>query len=344
MEIPIMAFELVRYTAARKALAEAKRVDEAKEIHNQAVAMQVYAEQAKDGRLIGMATEIRKRAVRRIGQLMKADREAGKLAKAGRHPKNRVFQKPDSLKTKGIDKNLADRARKAEAMSDEKHEEDVERAVKIAVAATEGHQAVVAEARKERHEAKKKKRDEREQELTKKIAALPKKKYGVIVADPEWKFEFWSAKGKTNSSADNHYITSHVDKIKERDVPSISADNCVLFLWATVPMLPQALEVINAWGFKYVSNFVWVKNKPGTGYWNRNRHEHLLIGTRGKPPAPSAGTQWDSVIESNVGKHSAKPEDALKMIESYFPTLPKIELNRRGPARKGWDAWGNEAT
>lgn len=108
-------------------------------------------------------------------------------------------------------------------------------------------------------------------------------------------------------------------------------------------MTPQALEVMAAWGFKYVTNFVWVKDHPGTGYWNRNQHETLFVGTKGNIPCPAPGTQWPSVIIAPVGEHSEKPELSLEMIEAYFPTLPKIELNRRGPARHGWDAWGNEA-
>ena len=71
-------------------------------------------------------------------------------------------------------------------------------------------------------------------------------------------------KGLDATSADNHYITRVVDEIKERDVKSIAADDAVLFLWSTVPMLPQALEVMQAWGFKYVSNFCWDKIKAGT--------------------------------------------------------------------------------
>jgi N6-adenosine-specific RNA methylase IME4 len=79
------------------------------------------------------------------------------------------------------------------------------------------------------------------------------------------------------------------------------------------------------------------------GWWNRNKHEILLIGTRGHVPAPAPGTQRASVIEAATRAHSVKPEAALEMIESYFPNLPKIELHRRGPAWPGWDAWGDEA-
>src|SRR5262249_4438451 len=139
------------------------------------------------------------------------------------------------------------------------------------------------------------------------------------------------------------YPTSAVAKIiAECDVPSISADDCVLFLWATVPMLPQCLQVMQEWGFEYKSQFAWHKMKAGTGYWNRNTHELLLIGTRGKPPGPAMGDQYHSLIQRPAGEHSAKPDVFLEIIEKYFPTLPKIELNRRGEPRPGWDAWGDE--
>jgi N6-adenosine-specific RNA methylase IME4 len=169
----------------------------------------------------------------------------------------------------------------------------------------------------------------------------------VIVADPEWRFEPWSRETGMDRAADNHYPTSVTEVIAARDVPSIAADDCVLFLWSTQPMLPQALLVMGAWGFDYRSQVVWRKIRPGdgrgTGYWFINEHEILLVGVRGKVPAPAPGTQYKSVIDAPVGAHSAKPEVFLEMIESYFPTLPKIELNRRGPARAGWEAWGNEA-
>ena len=125
---------------------------------------------------------------------------------------------------------------------------------------------------------------------------------------------------------------------------SIAAADCVLFLWATAPMLPQAIEVMEAWGFTYKTCAVWSKDRIGTGYWFRNKHEILLVGTRGHVPAPAMGTQWSSLILAPVGRHSEKPEAFCEMIESYFPTLPKIELHARGVvSRPGWDVWGLEA-
>jgi N6-adenosine-specific RNA methylase IME4 len=189
---------------------------------------------------------------------------------------------------------------------------------------------------------KKERRAQRERALGEKQLALPDKRYGVIVADPEWQFEPWSRETGMDRAADNHYPTSVTRVIAARDVPSIAADDCVLFLWATIPMLPHALLVMAAWDFDYVSHYAWGKDKIGTGYWSREKHELLLIGTRGKIVAPAQGMQSDSLIMAPRGEHSEKPECFLEMIEGYFPTLPKIELNRRGPPRPGWDAWGNE--
>jgi N6-adenosine-specific RNA methylase IME4 len=178
--------------------------------------------------------------------------------------------------------------------------------------------------------------------LAGKQLARPQKRYGVIYADPPWRFETWDDAGKTNTSADNHYLCSPPFEIMCLDVPSIAADDAVLFLWVTAPFLPQGLEVMRAWGFTYVTKLIWTKDRPGTGYWFRNLHEPLLVGTRGNIPKPAMGTQWPSVIAAPVGRHSEKPAAFYEMIEQYFPNLPKIELFARA-ARDGWDSRGFEA-
>lgn len=190
-------------------------------------------------------------------------------------------------------------------------------------------------------EAKKVKRAEIEQATAAKIVALPVKKYGVIYADPEWKFKAFSEE-TTNHGPQDHYSVSETEDIAKRDIQSIAHSDCVLFLWATVPMLPDALKVMEAWGFQYKSQMVWVKDRAGTGYWTRNKHEILLIGTKGKPTCPAPGENPESVVVAPVGSHSEKPERFAEIIECLYPNIPKIELNRRGPARHGWDAWGAE--
>jgi N6-adenosine-specific RNA methylase IME4 len=206
------------------------------------------------------------------------------------------------------------------------------------IAAVEGDTRIVKKVVKRRARAK------RERELGKKQKALPNELHGAILADPEWKFITFSEDGKGSTAAENYYPTSEIDKIMARDVASIAADDCVLFLWATAPMLNQQIKVLEAWGFTYITNIIWKKTKQRGkfGIWFYNQHEILLIGTRGNIPAPAPGTQFPSVFEAPVGKHSEKPDFVYEIIEKYFPTLKKIELNAR-KARKGWSSWGYEA-
>jgi N6-adenosine-specific RNA methylase IME4 len=122
----------------------------------------------------------------------------------------------------------------------------------------------------------------------------------VIVEDFEWDFEVRSRQTGMDRHAANHYPVSEdahtAEEIIERtrDRFACAADDCVLFMWATVPFLAVAIDVMRQRGFRYVSSYVWGKEKIGTGYWSRNKHEYLLVGVRGAIPAPAPGTQWDS--------------------------------------------------
>jgi N6-adenosine-specific RNA methylase IME4 len=340
-----MSTALVPYDVARRALAEAVRFDDVKNIHNKAEAMQLYAKRARDGHLIADATAIRKHAERRLGQLMAEDKKTGKLAKRPAGPgrgKKGVkvgLPKNPTLSEQGVDKNLADRARKAAAMPEHKFEAQVEKAVKVAVAAAEGDREVVKAARAQRQMEKRARRQQREAELGAKIMAMPDKKYGVIYADPPWKFEVYDEATGSDRAAGNHYPTMDTAAIRALKVPA--AKDCVLFLWSTVPHLTVALYVMAAWGFEYKSHLIWAKNTAGNGYWNFNKHEVLLIGTRGDVPAPAPGDQPMSLITAPVGKHSEKPVVFRKLIEKMFPSLPKIELFAREEV-DGWDYYGNE--
>lgn len=194
--------------------------------------------------------------------------------------------------------------------------------------------------RQEVTEAKKEKRQEKEQVLAAKILAMPDRKFGVIYADPPWSFEPYSRETGMDRSADNHYPTSQADNICAIQVPA--ADDAVLFLWATAPMLPHALRVMEAWGFAYKSHIIWGKDRIGTGYWVRNKHELLLIGSRGKIPGPALGTQPESLIMAPLAEHSVKPDVFHEIIEGLYPTIPKLEMFARRQ-RHGWTLWGYEA-
>lgn len=330
--------QLTQYEAARQALAECVRVDEAKGIMDKAAALAAYARQRDDKELEAWVAEIKCRAVVRIGALSRElDSAQGQrtdklLPASGKKSKAQVLA-DNKITTSAAQRyeELAE-AEEAQPTKAESYYDDCKSTGK---APTLGglRQALKGDRRKQR-----------EVELAEKtIAASTKlgtKLYPVLYADPPWRFKPYSDETGMDRAADNHYPTMTIDKLLEMKVPA--AKDAVLFLWATVPMLPEALTLMQRWGFAYKSHFIWRKNKAGTGYWNRNQHELLLVGTRGNIPAPAPGDQYSSVIEAPREGHSRKPAAFAEMIDEMFPSSEGLELFARGP-RLGWDTWGNEA-
>jgi N6-adenosine-specific RNA methylase IME4 len=318
--------QLILYDAAKSALAEVRRVDEVKNIRDKMVAYQAYAKQARDRQMLNDATDIRMRAERRAGELIRqfGERRGGEHSSGERTlPSNKEL---------GVTKAQSHDWQSLSKLAQEDFEKRVLEAQKRANHALDGTTKAEKQARRAAHEAA----------LAERVLALPTKRYAVIMADPPWQFIPWSDETGMDRAPENHYATSPLRAIKDRDIASISADDCVLFLWATVPMLHAALDVMAAWGFDYRSHCVWLKEREGLGYWFRNIHELLLVGVRGKPPAPAQGRQWPSAFDANQGDHSEKPEEFYQLVEDYFPTVPKIELYAR-QRRAGWDAYGAEA-
>lgn len=167
-------------------------------------------------------------------------------------------------------------------------------------------------------------------------------KFAVILADPPWRYEN-PPMGGSNRSIENHYPTMTLDEICALPVGEIAHDDSVLFLWATAPKLAECMQVIDAWGFNYRTEMVWVKDKIGMGYHVRNRHEGLLICKRGELPPPPESSRCDSVVEAPRLEHSAKPPIFYEIIDAMYPAVRKIELFSREP-REGWSAWGNQAS
>jgi N6-adenosine-specific RNA methylase IME4 len=195
-----------------------------------------------------------------------------------------------------------------------------------------------------KHAARVLRRADRERELAGATEAasreLGKKLYGVLYADPPWKFKAYSSATGLDRAPEAHYPTMETAAIAALAVPA--APDCVLFLWATAAHLSDALEVMRAWGFEYKTHIVWKKDKTSLGYWFRTMHEILLVGTRGDVPAPAPGERnFLSVVEAPRGRHSEKPAVFAEMIERLFPSVPKLEMFAR-KARPGWDCWGNE--
>ncbi len=167
------------------------------------------------------------------------------------------------------------------------------------------------------------------------------RRFAVLYADPPWRYEHVASHSR---AVENHYPTMELAELAALPVAEVAARDCILFMWATVPKLAEAIDLMRRWGFEYRSAYVWDKCVPGMGYWSRVCHENLLIGIRGNPPAPPVSARRLSIIRSKRAVHSSKPECVRSIIDALVPGTPKLELFARGPAAlPGWEVWGNEA-
>ena len=167
--------------------------------------------------------------------------------------------------------------------------------------------------------------------------------YSVILADPPWRYDQKRLRG----AAEKHYPTMSVDEICSLPVEDMAAPDCALFLWSTFAMLPQAMQVIKEWGFRYMTvAFVWIKkNKSadsyfyGMGFWTRSNAEVCLLATKGRPKRQNKGIS--QLIISPVEEHSKKPDIVMDKIVELMGDVRRVELfaRRRVP---GWDALGDE--
>lgn len=180
---------------------------------------------------------------------------------------------------------------------------------------------------------------------------IPPLSADFIWADPPWRFEVYSDLG-IEKSAQAQYDCMTVEEIASMPVGHLARADCWLWLWATHPMIHQALHVMERWGFKFVTSGVWVKrgvDTPkrrgklafGTGYVLRCASEPFLIGKIGKPPYFSKSIR--TVIEAPRRQHSRKPEKAFEVAETFSGNVDRIELFAR-KSRAGWRTWGNQST
>ena len=166
------------------------------------------------------------------------------------------------------------------------------------------------------------------------------KKYRVIYADPAWEYNDKQDTEKLGGAV-KHYPTMPLDEICALPVQNLVENNAVLFLWTTSPMLEDAFKVINAWGFKYKSSFIWDKISHSMGHYNSVRHEFLLVCVRGNC-TPDVKKLFDSVVSIERTEHSKKPKEFREIIDTLYPIGKRLEMFAR-EAVEGWDVWGNMA-
>jgi N6-adenosine-specific RNA methylase IME4 len=176
------------------------------------------------------------------------------------------------------------------------------------------------------------------------FSEIPTGQFDIICADPPWRFKVYSEKTGIKKSPQAHYSCLSIDDIKAFPVQRITAQSCALFLWATAPMLPQALDVMAAWGFTYKTMGAWHKRTKsgktafGCGYRLRSAMEPYLLGVRGNPKNTKGQR---NIVYGAVRSHSEKPEEFYAMVERWLPDALRIELFSR-TSRKGWSAFGDQ--
>jgi len=170
-------------------------------------------------------------------------------------------------------------------------------------------------------------------------------KYNIIYADPPWSYKDKALAG--NRGACCKYSTQSAEWLNSLNVASIAEDDCLLFLWVTMPKLNECFELIEKWGFTYKTcAFTWVKRNKvarswfwGMGRWTRANAELCLLATKGKPKRLSAAVH--SVVDTSIEGHSKKPDIVRDKIVQLCGDMPRIELFARKKV-DGWDTWGNE--
>lgn len=181
-------------------------------------------------------------------------------------------------------------------------------------------------------------------------APLPRIEGGfqTVLADPPWRFQNRTGKVAPEHRRLDRYSTMDLDDICGLDVDSVTSKNAHLYLWVPNALLPEGMRVMEAWGFRYVSNVVWAKRRKdggpdgrGVGFYFRNVTELILFGVKGSmrtlPPARSQV----NMIETRKREHSRKPDEQYEFIESCSPG-PYLELFARH-ARDQWTVWGDES-
>jgi len=182
------------------------------------------------------------------------------------------------------------------------------------------------------------------------FANLPRRHYGAILADPPWAFATWSHKGQ-GRSGEAHYRTMPQADLEALPVASVAAPDAVLLLWVVQTQLPQAVRLVEAWGFNQKSvAFAWMKGdglplfpddvtfQMGMGKWTRAEFEQCWLATRGNPSRLNADVR--QVLTEKRREHSRKPDGVHERIERLVAG-PYLELFAR-QRRPGWDCWGNE--
>lgn len=332
--------ELILLDRARTALLEARTVDEVRDLRDKAQAVRAYVRKARLGHNILLeAAAIKLRAERRLGEMLQL-LPLARSAPGNQHKPGCEDADTNGVRLQeiGISKSESSRLQKIASLPESQFEQYVEGNLLAEIEpTTAGCLRLVGQIKRaaQKNESSPPNEDPTTTTSLKELAEADYR-FATIYADPPWKY----GNQATRAATDNHYPTMSTDDICAEPVSELCEPNAHLHLWTTNAFLPDAFDVMDAWGFEYKSCFLWVKPNIGIGNYWRVSHEFLLFGTRGR--LPFADRSLRSWQEFKRTRHSEKPEAIRELIQRASPG-PYLEMYaRRSPANELWTVYGNE--
>lgn len=320
---------LEAWDSLKSAIEQAHSVIDLRKIRDQAEAYRYALKVAGESReVVRKAEEIKLRAERRAGEiLLKSPKQRPGTYQQKQRSTGDTLALPPSYKDLGITKMDAMKWQRVASIPAKDFERWLKTSEEVSSAGALRLEATLRYAERE-------------------VPPLPNGKYGVIYADPPWEYEYAH---KSFKKVTDHYPTMSLEQIRDMgsDIKKLSGKDCTLFMWIPSPHLDKFPAVLDAWGFRYATTWVWSKAGYSYGHYGNISHELLILGGKGKATPtcdPKITAQVCSVQSIPKTRHSAKPVEYYDIIERLYPDRRYLELFARDtePRRK-WTYWGNEA-
>lgn len=328
---------LVRLDTARTALAEAKTIQETKKILDVAAAAEILARRQQMGEeAINYAISIKIEALAQLGRMLKEmlKNPGTKGQLVGRGVIGGTKDEPPipTLSDLGLDKKTSKLAQDIASLPEEELEK------------VKGGIETLTQVNRKRKEKKRESRRKTNREVIANTRSpeelLGNAKFATIMLDPPWD---WGDEGDIDQlgRAKPTYETMSLEKLMELPVDKFADDDCHIYLWITNRSLPKGFQLLEKWGFRYITAITWAKPSFGMGNYFRGQTEHVLFGVKGSQPLKRKDASTLFSAPRGPKGHSSKPVEFYDFVESCSPG-PYLEMFARGN-RKDWTSWGAEA-
>ena len=337
-----MNASISRWDKARQAIVEAKTVDEVKDIRDKAEAMRMYAKQAGESLAVqNDIAEIKLRAERRVGELLKdMPKNTGAKGNPGGRGATVVRSHDETAQPKlsdiGISKSQSSRFQQVADLPEDEFEQHIQQTKESGNELT-----TTGVSRKSKEHVRQEKRETNKKQVvttTDILTHVDGKTYSTIVIDPPWD---WGDEGDHDQLGRSRptYDTMSKKELAEIPITQLAKENAHLYLWITNRSLPKGFELLDAWGFRYITCLTWCKPSFGMGNYFRGSTEQILFGVRGSLSLlrHDVGTWFTADRQQG---HSVKPDAFYDLIETCSPS-PWLDIFAR-KERPDWTVWGAE--